>query len=134
MKQAFQMFASFSITFLTYIFGKMDIALITLLIVIGIDLLSGLAKAYILGNLSARKGMKGLVKKVSYLSIVAVAVIVDQLCKSGDVIRTFVIYYFVINECLSILENAVAMKLPIPNILVEKLEQLKGESDKKTTI
>lgn len=62
------------------------------------------------------------------------AVIVDQLCKSGDVIRTFIIYYFVINECLSILENAVAMKLPIPNILVEKLEQLKGESDKKTTI
>ena len=59
------------------------------------------------------------------------AVIVDQLCKSGDVIRTFVIYYFVINECLSILENAVAMKLPIPKILVDKLEQLKVSADSK---
>lgn len=132
MKQVFQMFASFSITFVTYIFGKMDMALITLLIVIGIDLLSGLAKSYILGNLSATKGMKGLVKKISYLSIVAVAVVVDKLCNSGDVIRTFVIYYFVINECLSILENSVAMKLPIPKVLAEKLEQLKAEADNKT--
>lgn len=132
MKQVFQMFASFFVTFLTYIFGKMDMALITLLVVVGIDLLSGLAKAYVLGNLNATKGMKGLIKKISYLSIVAVAVIVDQLCKSGDVIRTFVIYYFVINECLSILENAVAMKLPIPKILVDKLEQLKADADSKT--
>lgn len=132
MKQLFQVITSFAITFFTYIFGKLDIALITLLIVIGIDLLSGLAKAYVLGNLSASKGMKGLVKKISYLSLIAVAVIVDELCKSGDVIRTFVIYYFVINECLSILENAVAMKLPVPKILVEKLEQLKAANDQKT--
>ena len=131
MKEVFQMSVSFSVTFLTYIFGKMDMALITLLVIIGIDLISGLAKAYILGNLNATKGMKGLIKKISYLSVVAVAVVVDKLCNSGDVIRTFVIYYFVINECLSILENAVAMKLPVPNILVTKLEQLNGENNQK---
>lgn len=130
MKQVFQMMAGFGITLLTYLFGKMDGALITLLIVIGVDLVSGLARSYVLGNLNFSKGMKGLVKKVSYLFLVTVAVVIDKLCESGGVIRNFVIYYFVINECLSILENAVQMKLPIPKILVQKLEQLKEENEK----
>lgn len=127
MKQAFQMITGFLLMLFTYLFGGMDTALITLLIAIGIDCISGLAKAYIKGNISFKTGMKGFIKKICYLCLIAVAVIVDHICNSNGVIRTFVIYYFVINECISILENCAAMKLPIPKILINKLEQLKDQ-------
>lgn len=129
MKSAIQMMGSFFITWFTYLFGGMDVALITLLIAIGLDCVTGLIKAYVLEKLSSKAGIRGCVKKIGFLCLVAVAVIVDQLCNSNGVIRSFVIYYFVVNECLSILENCAALNLPVPKFLIEKLEQLKGKGD-----
>lgn len=124
MKQVFQMMTGFFITLVTYLFGGMDTALYTLIIVSVLDIITGLSKAYIQGKLNYKTGMKGFVKKISFLCLVAVAVIVDKLCDSGGVIRSFAIYYFVVNECLSVLQNCVAMKLPVPKFLIQKLEQL----------
>lgn len=129
MKQVFQMMMGFLLTLVSYLFGKIDMALYALLVVIGIDCISGLAKSYIIGNINSKIGMKGCIKKVSYLFVVSVAVIIDRLCNSGGVIRLFIIYYIVINECISILENCAEMKLPIPKILMEKLEKLKEENN-----
>ncbi len=131
MKQTFQMITGSFLMLFTYLFGGMDTALITLLIAIGIDCISGIAKAYIKGTISSKAGVKGFIKKLCYLCLVAVAVIVDQICNSNGVIRTFMIYYFVINECISILENCAAMNLPIPKTVLNKLEQLKKEADEK---
>lgn len=124
MKQVFQMMMGFLMTLVTYLFGGMDTALYTLIIAIVLDTITGISKAYIQGKLNSKTGMKGFAKKISFLCLVIVAVIIDKLCDSGGVIRSFAIYYFVVNECLSILENCVAMKLPVPKFLIEKLEQL----------
>ncbi len=131
MKQVFQMMMGFIITLVTYLFGGMDTALYTLIIVIALDTITGLSKAYIQGKLNSKVGMKGFIKKIAFLCLIATAVIIDKLCDSGGVIRNFAIYYFTVNECLSILENCVAMKLPVPKFLTQKLEQLEEEQSSK---
>lgn len=124
MKQVFQMMMGFFMTLVTYLFGGMDTALYTLIIAIVLDTITGISKAYIQGKINSKTGIKGFAKKISLLCLVTVAVIIDKLCDSGGVIRSFAIYYLVVNECLSILENCIAMKLPVPKFLIKKLEQL----------
>lgn len=119
-----QMMLGFVLTLFAYLFGKMDIAFLTLLIVIILDIVTGLTKSYVTNTLNSKTGLQGCIKKTSYLSLVAVAVIIDRICNSEAIIRTFVIYYIVVNECISILENCVAMKLPVPRFLIQKLEAL----------
>ena len=115
-------------TALIFVFGQIDIALIVLLIAIALDYFTGIAKAYITGELNSHAGLKGIVKKIGYLALVAVAVIIDRVTGQTGAIRTLVMYYFVANECLSIIENCGKMGLPIPKVLVDKLEQLKEEN------
>lgn len=114
-------------TVLIFIFGKLDVALVSLLVAIAMDYFTGMAKAFVTGDLNSKKGVKGIIKKIEYLALVAVSVIVDRIAGETGAIRTLVMYYFVANECLSIVENCGKMGLPIPQILIEKLEQLKSE-------
>lgn len=111
----------------TYLIGGWDLAIQTLLVCITIDYITGLCKAYMNKTLNSQIGIKGIIKKVGYLCIVAVTVMLDRIIGDTGAIRTTVIYIFVANEMLSIIENWAAMGLPIPKILLEKLEQLKGD-------
>ena len=70
---------------------------------------------------------KGIVKKVGYLIIVAVSVLLDEVVGNTGAIRNLVIYFFVANEGISILENWGAMGLPLPKKVFEVLEQIKTE-------
>lgn len=67
-------------------------------------------------------------KKVGYLIIVAVSVLLDQIVGDTGAIRNLVIYFFVANEGISILENWGAMGLPLPKKITEVLEQIKNEN------
>lgn len=116
-------------TFFIYLVGGWDIAIQSFLIVVILDYITGLAKAYVSGKLNSNKGLKGIVKKVSMLCLIAIATIVDKISGDSGLIRNVVIYYLVANESLSIIENLGQMGIVVPNILIEKLEQLKGDDE-----
>lgn len=120
-------FANVATVFI-YLFEGIDVALICLLIAIVLDYISGLIKAYITKSLSSSIGFKGILKKVAVLIIVMLAVLVDRVTVNNGGIRTLVIYYFVANEGLSILENLAIAGLPIPKKLKDALKVLKKEN------
>lgn len=115
------------ITFITYVFGPPDLWLIALITLVIVDYITGLFKAYILGQLSSRVGFKGICKKIMYFAIVAVAVIADNVTGAGGVLRIAVIGFLIANEALSILENCAAAELPVPQILLDALHKLKED-------
>lgn len=115
-------------TGLIYLLGGLDVALTCLLIAIVLDYLSGMVKAFITKNLSSKIGVKGIVKKVSILLVVMLAVLVDRVTGETGAIRTLVIYYFVANEGLSILENLGQAGVPIPQSIKKALKVMKKES------
>ena len=119
----------------TYFFGGADMWLIALVTVIVIDYATGISRAYILGELSSKIGFKGIVKKLMYFAIVAVAVIADNIAGAGGVLRVAVIGFLIANEALSILENyAAATGQAAPKILVNILNKLKDDGDKDVEI
>lgn len=115
-------------TGLIYLLGGLDVALTCLLIAIVLDYLSGMVKAFVTKNLSSKIGVKGIVKKVSILLVVMLAVLVDRVTGETGAIRTLVIYYFVANEGLSILENLGQAGVPIPQSIKKALKVMKKES------
>ena len=121
--------AAFNTT-VVYLFGGFDVAMQCLLTLIVLDYITGIIKAYINKDLSSSIGFKGIVKKVSVLILVALAVLVDKITGETGAIRTLVIYYFVANEGLSIIENLGQAGLPIPKAIKDALLALKKE-DKK---
>lgn len=124
---------SMAATGILYLLGGWDVALACLIVAIILDYLSGVIKAYVTKELSSKIGFKGLIKKVGVLVIVMLSVIVDQITGSTGAIRTLVIYYFVANEGLSILENLAQAGVPVPNSIKNALKVLKDlGNDKKT--
>ena len=115
--------AGFGTAFI-YLVGGIDVAIQCLLIAIIIDYISGLIKAFNTKQLSSKIGFKGILKKVGVLLIVMLAVLIDRVTGETGAIRTLVIYYFVANEGLSIIENLGQAGLPIPKAIKNKLEIL----------
>ena len=120
--------ASICTTFV-FLVGGIDIALISLLIVMIIDYITGVLSAFYNKELSSKVGFKGILKKVFYLLIIALSVRIDNLLGQDNLIRTFVIYYFVANDGLSILENAGELGIKLPKKLYDALEQLKDKGE-----
>ena len=98
-----------------------------------LDYVSGVLSAYINPNLAlnSQKGFKGIMKKVMILVLVSLAHFVDSA--TGQVLaQSIVVWFFIGNEGLSIVENASKAGLPIPDKLKDTLEQLKEQrGDKK---
>lgn len=124
---------SMAATGILYLLGGWDVALACLIVAIILDYISGIIKAYVNKDLSSKIGFKGLLKKVGVLLIVMLAVLVDTITGETGAIRTLVIYYFVANEGLSILENLALAGVPIPESIKNALKVLKDlGNDKKT--
>ena len=119
-------------TFLSFIFGDWDIALQCQVVAVALDYISGVIKAFVNKELSSKIGVKGLLKKVGVFVIVALSVILDKVTGESGMIRTLVIYYFVANEGLSIVENLGEAGLPIPDVIKKALKSLKSESKGKS--
>ena len=111
-----------------YLIGGMDIAITCLLIAIALDYISGLIKAYECKVLSSKIGFRGILKKVGVLLVVMLAVLIDRVTGNTGAIRTLVVYYFVANEGLSIIENLAEAGVPIPKSLKKALKSLKKEN------
>lgn len=117
------------LTTIIYLLGGMDIALKSLIIIMMIDYITGIASAIYNKKLSSKIGFKGIIKKFSYLCIVALSVVIDNLIGQNGVIRTLVIYFFVANDGLSIIENMAEMDLKLPKKLIDSLEQIKKRGE-----
>lgn len=111
-----------------YLLGGWDVSLICLVVAIAIDYVSGIMKAFVMKELSSKIGLRGLLKKVGVLMVVMLAVIVDRVTGETGMIRNLVIYYFVANEGLSIIENLGQTGVPIPSSIKKALRALKKES------
>lgn len=129
MKDIINTFISILGTTFVYIYGGLDVALQCLIISIILDYLTGLIKSYINKSLSSSIGFKGILKKIGILILVALAVLVDRITGETGSIRTLVIYYFVANEGLSIIENLGEAGLPIPSNLKNALDSLKDKNN-----
>ena len=111
-----------------YLLGGWDVSLICLIVAIAIDYISGVMKAFVKKELSSKIGLYGLLKKVGVLLVVMLAVVVDRVTGETGMIRSLVIYYFVANEGLSVLENLGQTGVPIPSTIKKALKALKKES------
>lgn len=129
MKIAINDIVSAILTTVIYLLGGLDIALKSLLIVIVIDYLTGVASAIYNKKLSSNIGFKGIIKKFCYLLIVALSVVIDNLTGQSGVIRTLVIYFLVSNDGLSILENMAELNIKLPSKLIDALEQIKKKGE-----
>lgn len=129
MKIAINNVFSVILTTIVYLLGGIDVALQSLLIVIVIDYLTGIASAIYNKELSSKMGFKGIIKKFSYLLVVALSVVIDNLLGQSGLIRSLVIYFFVANDGLSIIENMAEMNIKLPKKLIDALEQIKKKGE-----
>lgn len=120
---------------LGWFLGGCDGLLCALLSFVVADYLTGLMCAFANKNLSSEVGFKGIFRKILIFMLVGVANILDvQVIGSGCVMRTAVIFFYISNEGISLLENASRLGLPIPQKLKTVLKQLhdKGGTDNES--
>lgn len=118
---------------IAYLLGGWDKAVISLLIMMALDYISGMVLAGVFkasgktisGGMDSKVGYIGLMKKVGIILALLVATTVDRMIGSEALVRTAVIIFFVSNEGLSVLENLALMGLPLPEPLKNALNQLK---------
>ncbi|MEB3103355.1 phage holin family protein [Ferviditalea candida] len=118
--------------FLGWFLGGADGFLYALIAFVAIDYLTGVMCAIADRKLSSEIGAKGIFKKVLIFVLVGVGHIIDsQVLVSGGAVRTAVIFFYLSNEGISILENAAHVGLPIPEKLKAVLEQLHDRGEKE---
>lgn len=119
---------------LGWFLGGYDGFLYALIAFVVIDYVLGVMCAILEKHLSNEVGARGIFKKVVIFSLVGIAHIIDQnIIGDGGVIRTAVIFFYLSNEGISIVENSTRIGLPVPEKLKEILEQLKDGGDKDGT-
>ena len=127
-KQIFNALVAATGSLFTYIFGGWDTCLIVLVGFIAIDYITGVLSGIIQQKLNSHVGFKGLLRKATIFLVLIVAVLLDRLLNKGIwVFRTLVCYFYIANEGISILENCGKCGVPLPQKLVNTLEQLKNK-------
>ena len=115
---------------LGYFLGGCDGLLYALIAFVVIDYITGVMCAIINRELSSAVGFKGIFRKVLIFLLVGIANIIDvQVIGTGAVLRTAVIFFYISNEGVSLLENAGHLGLPIPEKIKTVLEQLHDRAE-----
>ena len=116
---------------LGYFLGGCDGLLLALVLFAVADYITGVMCAVADKKLSSEVGFKGICRKVIIFMLVGVAHVIDvNVIATGSVLRTAVIFFYLSNEGVSLLENAGHLGLPIPEKLKIVLEQLHDRSEK----
>jgi toxin secretion/phage lysis holin len=100
--------------------------LYALIAFVAADYITGLLRAVVEKNISSRIGARGIAKKVAIFVVVGIGHLADLYMLEGgsDMLRTAVIFFYLANEGISLLENATAIGLPVPDQLKNILAQL----------
>lgn len=123
-------------------FHTLSFPVLLLIIAMVLDYATGMAAAWVQGQLSSRTGIIGILKKLGYMVVVAVAVIVDMIISSAletagvssnypDIFALLVTFWLSLNELVSILENLSEIGVPIPEFLVKIIKKLKQTTEEK---
>ena len=137
----FQMFISAAFAGLLYYLGIVAVPIIMLIFAMIIDYATGMSAAFYNSELSSKRGVRGVVKKVGYLALVVAAMILDWLISQGlqqinvDLhysvfFAVLVAVWLIINELISTLENLSRMGVPIPNFMKKLIDRLKTTVEK----
>ena len=115
---------------LGYFLGGCDGLLYALIVFVAIDYITGVMCAINDKTLSSEVGFRGICRKVLIFLLVGIANILDvQVIGTGSVLRTAVIFFYISNEGVSLLENAAHLGLPVPEKIKTVLEQLHDRSE-----
>ena len=129
---------NYIVTFFHYLLGGIDIWLKTLIILMFLDVITGLSKAYIGASEKSKKGFldstvmwQGGIKKLLTFVVICVATVISSLLSpDSTIIRDMTTSYYIATEALSVMENVSACGLPLPTGLTNVLEKLKSDNDK----
>ena len=117
---------------LGWFLGGCDGLLFALIAFVVVDYITGIMCAVVDKKLSSSVGFKGIFKKVLIFTLVGIANVLDvQVIGTGSVLRTAIIFFYISNEGVSLLENAGHLGLPIPAKLKAVLEQLHDRAEKE---
>jgi toxin secretion/phage lysis holin len=117
---------------LGWFLGGCDGLLYALIAFVVVDYITGIMCAVVDKKLSSSVGFRGIFKKVLIFTLVGIANILDvNVIGSGSVLRTAIIFFYISNEGVSLLENAGHLGLPIPAKLKAVLEQLHDRAEKE---
>lgn len=117
---------------LGWFLGGCDGLLFALIAFVAVDYITGVMCAIVDKKLSSAVGFKGICRKVLIFLLVGIAHILDaQVIGAGSVLRTAIIFFYLSNEGVSLLENAAHLGLPVPEKLKEVLEQLHDRAESK---
>jgi len=117
---------------LGYFLGGCDGLLIALVVFSVTDYITGVMCAIADKKLSSEIGFKGICRKVIIFMLVGIAHVLDvNVIATGSVLRTAVIFFYLSNEGVSLLENAAHLGLPVPEKLKDVLEQLHDRAEKE---
>jgi toxin secretion/phage lysis holin len=117
-------------TTLQFLFGGWSMPLQVLVAFVTLDYITGLGAAFVGKRLDSRIGSRGVVKKVGFFVLVALAHLLDiGTGMTAPVLQTATIWFLVANEGISITENLGEIGVPIPKVLLDALERLKNKKE-----
>lgn len=120
------------ISFVVYIAGIVNEAVVVLVFFMIMDMISGLLRAWLTKSLNSTLGTAGIIKKIAIMMLVGMAGGLEYIMISvgqdpKGIIVLGVTSFFIVNECISILENCAQIGAPIPPVLYNALEKLNKE-------
>lgn len=113
----------------TFLLGGWSPLLQVLILFIVFDYVLGFLVAATHGELNSKIGFKGIAKKVAILTLVAVAYALDTVMGDNMLMRDTVIFFYIANELLSILETVGKTDLPVPQVLKNAVAKLNGKAE-----
>ena len=114
-----------------YLWGGWTIMLQALLVLVCVDFVTGWVAAWINGELRSMKGYIGVAKKISIFMFITVAHVIDAVLGDMHYLRDAVVFLYLANELLSIIENAGKMGVPMPPILRDAVAVLESKAGGK---
>lgn len=113
----------------SFLYGEVDAVFYVLIALMVIDFASGLTNAALQKNMDSEVCFRGIARKVYILVLVAMGHLIDTAL-GITVAMNVIMFFYIANESISITENAGKMGLPVPQRILDILEQLKSENDK----
>lgn len=112
----------------SFLFGEVEAVFYVLVALMCIDFFSGIANAVISGDVDSNICFRGIARKVYILALVAVGHLIDMVLGISTAMAV-IQFFYIANEAISVTENAAKIGLPIPQKLVNILQQLKTETE-----